>query len=65
MNTIYILVASDKTINGVYTSKSQLIADLSTTLSNITIDKIEMWEPNKGFIDYLKVNKQTIVTIEN
>ena len=62
---IYILVASDKTINGVYTSKNQLIADLSTTLSNVTIDKIEEWEPNKGFIDYLKVNKQTIVTIED
>ena len=62
---IYILVASDKTINGVYTSKNQLIADLSTTLSNISIDKIEEWEPNKGFIDYLKVNKQTIVTIED
>ena len=39
---IYILVASDKTINGVYTSKNQLVADLSTSLSNVTIDKIEV-----------------------
>lgn len=63
--TIYVLIASDKTISGIYSSKDKLISELTTTLAATTIDKVETWEVDKGFIDYLKVKKQTTVTIEN
>lgn len=39
---VYVLVASDKTINGVYSSKNKLITDLTSSLASITIDKIEV-----------------------
>ena len=40
--TIYVLITSDKTISGVYSSQEKLIADLTTTLASVTIDKIEI-----------------------
>lgn len=63
--TIYVLIASDKTISGVYSSKDKLISDLTTTFAATAIHKVETWEVDKGFIDYLKISKQTTVTIEN
>ncbi len=63
--TIYVLITSDKTISGIYSTKEKLLADLSSTLSNVTIDKIEIWDVDKGFVDYLKLTKQTTITIEN
>lgn len=63
--TIYVLITSDKTISGVYSSKEKLISDLTTTLAATAIDRVETWEIDKGFVDYLKVSKQTTVTIEN
>ena len=62
---IYVLITSDKTISGVYSSKSKLLQDLTTTLVSIPIDHVETWEVDKGFIDNLKVSKITTVTIEN
>lgn len=62
---IYVLIASDKTVSGIYTSQNQLIAELSTTFASLVIDKVEIWETDKGFVDYLKVNKKTTITIEN
>ena len=62
---IYVLIASDKTINGVYSSQEKLIADLTSSLANVTIEKVEIWDVDKGFIDYLKLSKQTTITIEN
>jgi hypothetical protein len=34
-------------------------------LAATAIDRVETWEVDKGFIDYLKISKQTTVTIEN
>ena len=62
---IYVLITSDKTINGVYSSQEKLIADLTSSLANVTIEKVEIWDVDKGFIDYLKLSKQTTITIEN
>lgn len=62
---IYVLIANDNVINGVYSSQNKLIADLSTTLANIQIKSIEIWDTDKGFIDYLRINKKTTITIEN
>lgn len=62
---IYVLITNDKTINGVYSSQEKLLADLTTSLANVSIDKVEIWDVDKGFIDYLKLTKQTTITIEN
>jgi len=62
---IYVLITSDKTINGIYSTKEKLLADLTSTLANVTIDKVEIWDVDKGFVDYLKLTKQTTITIEN
>lgn len=61
----YVLVASDKTICGVYSTKEKLISELATTFSNVTIDKVEIWETDKGFVNYLKVSKKTTITFED
>lgn len=39
--TIYVLIASDKTISGVYSSKNKLVSDLTTTFASATIDRVE------------------------
>ena len=38
---IYVLITSDKTISGVYSSKDKLIQDLTTTLVSAPIDHVE------------------------
>ena len=63
--TIYVLITSDKTISGVYSSKNKLVQDLTTVLAATSIDHVETWEVDQGFVDYLKVSKTTTVTIEN
>ena len=63
--TIYVLITSDKTIGGVYSSKNKLIQDLTTVLVATVVDHVETWEVDQGFVDYLKISKQTTVTIEN
>lgn len=62
---VYVLIANDKTINGIYSTQEKLLADLTTSLANVSIDKVEIWDVDKGFIDYLKLIKQTTITIEN
>ena len=62
---IYVLIANDKTINGIYSTQEKLLADLTTSLANVSIDKVEIWDVDKGFVDYLKLIKQTTITIEN
>ena len=62
---IYVLITSDKIINGIYSSQEKLLADLTSTLANVIIDKVEIWDVDKGFVEYLKLSKQTIITIEN
>lgn len=39
---IYVLITNDKTINGIYSTQEKLLADLTTTLANVTIDKVEI-----------------------
>ncbi len=39
---IYVLITSDKTINGIYSSQEKLLADLASTFANVTIDKVEI-----------------------
>lgn len=63
--TIYVLITSDKTIGGVYSSKNKLIQDLTTVLVATVVDHVETWEVDQGFVDNLKVSKITTVTIEN
>lgn len=62
---IYVLITSDKTISGIYSTQEKLIADLTSSLANVAIDKVEIWDIDKGFIEYLKLSKQTTITIEN
>ena len=62
---VYVLIANDKTINGIYSTQEKLLADLTASLANVSIDKVEIWDVDKGFVDYLKLIKQTTITIEN
>lgn len=62
---IYVLITSDKTISGIYSTQEKLIADLTSSLANVAINKVEIWDIDKGFIEYLKLSKQTTITIEN
>lgn len=62
---VFILIANDNIINGVYSSQDKLLADLTTSLSNISIKHIEIWDTDRGFVDYLKINKKTTITIES
>lgn len=62
---IYVLITGDKTISGIYSTQEKLLADLTTSLANVSIDKVEIWDVDKGFVDYLKLIKQTTITIEN
>lgn len=62
---IYVLITSDKTISGIYSTQEKLLADLTTTFSNLSIDKIEIWDVDNGFVEYLKLSKKTTITIEN
>lgn len=39
--TVYVLITSDKTISGVYSSESKLIQDLTTVLAATAIDHVE------------------------
>ena len=39
--TIYVLITSDKTIGGVYSSKNKLIQDLTTVLVATVVDHVE------------------------
>lgn len=62
---IYVLIAEDNIVNGVYSSRDKLLTDLTTSLSNLPIKNIEIWDVDSGFVGYLKVNKTTTITIEN
>ena len=61
----FVLIASDETIAGVYSTKEKLLAELTTTWAATAIKGVEIWDIDRGFVDYLKVSKQTTVTIEN
>lgn len=38
----YVLVASDKSICGIYSSRDKLISAVATTFSNVPIDRVEI-----------------------
>lgn len=65
---IYVLLTKSETssiVSGIYSSKNALIADLSTTYQGETLDKVEIWEVDRGFVDYLPIKKQVSITIED
>ena len=62
---IFVLIANDGTVCGIYSTRAKMISELTTSFAATAISKVEIWEVDEGFIDYLKVNKQTTVTIEN
>jgi len=62
---IYVLIASDNSISGVYSSKSKLIADVANMFVTPEVSRIETWEVDKGFLKNLMVNKQVTLTIED
>lgn len=62
---VYVLITSDKTVSGIYSSKNQLVCALTTSLASVSIDAVEVWDVDTGFVEYLKINKTTTVTIEN
>lgn len=62
---IYVLIASDNSISGVYSSKSKLIADVASMFVTPEVSRIETWEVDKGFLKNLTVNKQVTLTIED
>ena len=39
---VYVLIANDKTINGIYSTQEKLLADLTASLANVSIDKVEI-----------------------
>lgn len=62
---IFVLVANDETICGVYSTRAKLVSELTTTFAATKIGRVEIWDVDNGFVEYLKVNKTTTVTFEN
>ena len=63
---IYVLVTgtnSSSVISGVYSSRDKLIKALSTIFSAETLNRVEVWDLNNGFIKYLDIAKKTTITI--
>ena len=63
---VYVLVTgtnSSSVISGVYSSRDELIKALSTTFSAETLNRVEVWDLNNGFIKYLDIAKKTTITI--
>ena len=63
---IYVLVTgtnSSSVISGVYSSRDELIKALSTIFSAETLNRVEVWDLNNGFIKYLDIAKKTTITI--
>lgn len=65
---VYVLITMDgqsSVISGIFSSREKLVAALTTTFSAETIKSVEMWETDKGFIDFLNISKKTTITIED
>lgn len=65
---IYVLITkngSSNVVSGVYSSKELVISALTTVFKSESLSRIEEWDLNKGFVDYLNVTKKTVVTIED
>ena len=63
---VYVLVTgtnSSSVISGVYSWRDELIKALSTTFSAETLNRVEVWDLNNGFIKYLDIAKKTTITI--
>lgn len=60
---LYILVTGDNTISGVYDSKDTLIAEMTSIFQGETLNRVEMWDLNKGFIGLLNITKTTTIQI--
>ena len=66
---LYVLVTQDdqssEVISGVYSSKDKLTNALTTVFKADDLNRVEIWDLDNGFIDYLNITKKTIVTIED
>lgn len=65
---IYVLITGTKSssvISGIYSSREKLIQALTTTFSAEILNRIELWDIDNGFIEYVNVKKTTTITIED
>lgn len=65
---IYVLITganSSSVISGIYSSREKLIQALTTTFSAEILNRIELWDIDNGFIDYVNIKKTTTITIED
>lgn len=65
---IYVLITganSSSVISGIYSSREKLIQALTTTFSAEILNRIELWDVDNGFIDYVNIKKTTTITIED
>jgi len=61
---IYVLITSNGEVSGVYSTKDKLIAATTTIFSNLEIDRVEIWETDTGFVDYLKLTKKQLLLLK-
>jgi hypothetical protein len=61
--TLYILVTGDNVISGVYNSKDKLLAEMTSLFAGDTLNRVEMWDLNKGYIGLLNITKTTTIRI--
>lgn len=61
---IYVLIASS-VITGVYSSLDLLTADLTTKFKSESLDRVEEWDLDSGFVRNVNVSKKTVITIED
>ena len=65
---IYVLVTGSKSssvISGIYSTKEKLLQALTTTFCAEIINRVELWDIDNGFIEYVNVKKTTTITIED
>jgi hypothetical protein len=61
---IYVLVTSSEN-TGIYSSLDLLTADLTTKFKSESLDRVEEWDLDAGFVRNINVSKKTIITIED
>lgn len=65
---IFVLITENNSslvVSGIYSTKTALIQDLTTKFNAETINSVELWELDKGFIEDIKISRKTTITIED
>lgn len=65
---VYVLITSDErseVISGIFSSRDKLVSALSTTFCAEHLSRVETWEIDNGFVEFLNVTKKTTITIED